>query len=73
MSIYAREFEDRGLASARQGTVSWDYDSETVLEPGEIIPVTVTVSAPSSDAFIEYILENEIQGFNFAIHFVATE
>ena len=54
-------------------TVSWDYDSETVLEPGEIIPVTVTVSAPSSDAFIEYILENEIQGFNFAIHFVATE
>jgi hypothetical protein len=53
-------------------TVSWDYEGEE-MDPGDIIPVTLTLSAPSSDAFINYILENNIQRFEVSIHFVATE
>jgi len=53
-------------------TISWDYEGEE-MDPGDIIPVTLTLSAPSSDAFIDYILENNIQSFEVSIHFVATE
>ena len=53
-------------------TVSWDYEGEE-MDPGDIIPVTLTLSAQSSDAFIDYILENNIQSFSVSIHFVATE
>ena len=53
-------------------TVSWDYEGEE-MDPGDIIPVTLTLSAQSSDAFIDYILENNIQRFEVSIHFVATE
>jgi hypothetical protein len=52
-------------------TISWDYEGED-MNPGEIIPVTLTLSAPSSDAFIDYILGNNIQSFDVSIHFVAT-
>jgi len=53
-------------------TISWDYEGEE-MDPGQIVPVTLTLSAPSSDAFIDYILENAIQRFDVSIHFVATE
>lgn len=53
-------------------TVLWDYEGEE-MDPGDVIPVTLTLSAPSSDAFIDYILENNIQSFGVSIHFVATE
>ncbi len=53
-------------------TLSWDYEGAE-MDPGEIIPVNLTLSAPSTDAFIDYILENDIQSFEVSIHFVATE
>jgi hypothetical protein len=53
-------------------TVSWDYNG-TTLSPGEIIPVTMTLSASSPDAFITYLAENEITRFDVAIHIVASD
>jgi len=53
-------------------TISWDYN-ETLINPGEIIPVTMTLSASSSDAFINYLVENEINRFDVAIHIVASD
>jgi hypothetical protein len=52
--------------------LSWDYEGAE-MDPGEIIPVTLTLSAPSTDAFIDYILENDIHSFEVSIHFVATD
>ena len=53
-------------------TISWDYNG-THLNPGEIIPVTMTLSASSSDDFINYLVENEIKRFDVVIHFVASD
>jgi hypothetical protein len=53
-------------------TISWDYN-KTILDPGEIIPVTMTLSASSSDAFIDYLVENEITRFDVVIHIVASD
>jgi hypothetical protein len=53
-------------------TISWDYNG-TILNPGEIIPVTMTLSASSSEDFINYLVENEITGFDVAIHIVASD
>lgn len=53
-------------------TISWDYNG-TLIKPGEIIPVTMTLSASSSDAFIYYLVENEIKRFDVVIHIVASD
>jgi len=53
-------------------TISWDYNG-TLINPGEIIPVTMTLSPSSSDAFINYLVENEINRFDVAIHIVASD
>jgi hypothetical protein len=53
-------------------TISWDYNG-TILNPGEIIPVTMTLSASSSNAFIDYLVENEITRFDVVIHIVASD
>jgi len=53
-------------------TISWDYN-ETLINPGEIIPVTMTLSASSSDDFINYLVSNEIRRFDFVIHIVASD
>ncbi len=53
-------------------TISWDYN-ETILNPREIIPVTMTLSASSSNAFINYLVENEITRFDVVIHIVASD
>lgn len=53
-------------------TISWDYDG-TLISPNEIIPVTMTLSASSSDAFIDYLIDNEIKNFEVAIHFIASD
>jgi hypothetical protein len=53
-------------------TISWDYNG-TILDPGEIIPVTMTLSASSSDALIDYLVENEITRFDVVIHIVASD
>jgi len=53
-------------------TISWDYNG-TLINPGEIIPVTMTLSASSSDDFINYLVENEINRFDVVIHIVASD
>jgi len=53
-------------------TISWDYNG-TLINPGEIIPVTMTLSASSSDDFINYLVSNEIRRFDFVIHIVASD
>jgi len=53
-------------------TISWDYNG-TYLNPSEIIPVTMTLAASSSDDFINYLVENEITRFDVVIHIVASD
>jgi hypothetical protein len=51
--------------------LSWNYNG-TLLNPGEIIPVTLTLSASSSDSFIRYLIDNDVKVFSFDIHIVAS-
>jgi len=53
-------------------TISWDYD-RTIVNPEEIIPVTITLAASSSKEFVKYLLVNEITGFNVDVHFIASD
>jgi hypothetical protein len=53
-------------------TISWDYNG-TLINPDEIIPVTMTLSASSSDDFVNYVVSNEIRRFDFVIHIVASD
>lgn len=53
-------------------SITWDYD-DSVLEPGELIEVTMNLSASSSSDFVTYLVENEITNFNVAMHFIATD
>jgi len=53
-------------------TISWDYNG-TILSPGEIIPVTLTLSASPSVDFINYLVENEVTRFDVSIHIVASD
>ena len=53
-------------------TISWDYNG-TILSPGEIIPVTMTLSASPSVDFINYLVENEVTRFDVSIHIVASD
>ena len=52
-------------------TFSSDYHMQE-FSPQEVIPVTLTLSASSSDEFTYYIVENLIQTFDFAVHFVGS-
>jgi len=70
MDIFLSDWSPEEIADYL--TISWDYEGEE-MDPEHIVPITLTLSVPSSDAFIEYILENDIQRFNVSIHFVATE
>jgi len=51
--------------------LSWSYN-ETPLNPGEIIQVTLTLSASSSDSFIRYLIANDVKDFNFDIVIAAS-
>jgi len=52
--------------------LSWSYNG-TPVEPGEVIQVTITLSAPPSKPFIEYVLANDLKEFTFDIVIRATE
>lgn len=52
--------------------LSWDYN-RTSLKPGEIIPVTLTLSASSSESLIRYLITNNVQDFHFEIAITASE
>ena len=50
--------------------LSWDYNG-TLLNPGETIPVMLTLSIPSSYSFVNYLIDNDVQNFNVDIHIIA--
>jgi len=52
-------------------TLSWDYN-ETLFNPGETIQVTLTLSIPSSQSFVRYLIDEKVQNFSFDIHIVAS-
>jgi len=47
-------------------SLSWSYDGKP-LNPGEIIQVTLTLSASSSDSFLHYLIANSVKDFSFDI------
>lgn len=51
--------------------LSWDYNG-TLLSPGEVIPVTITLSVSYSQSFVSYLIAEDVQNFNFDIHIVAS-
>ena len=50
--------------------LSWDYNG-TLLNPGETIPVMLTLSIPSSYSFVNYLIDNDVQNFNVDVHIIA--
>lgn len=53
-------------------TLSWNYNG-TLVNPGEIIQVTLTLSASSSNSFINYLIANDVKDFSFDITIDASE
>ena len=51
--------------------LSWDYNG-TILNPGETIHVTLTLSIPNSQSFVNYLIDEKVQNFSFDIHIVAS-
>lgn len=49
-------------------SISWNYDSHK-LAPSDVISVTLMLSASSSDDFVYFLVENEIQSFAVNLHF----
>jgi hypothetical protein len=52
--------------------LSWSYDG-TLLEPGEVIQVTLTLSASPSNSLVQYLIINDVRSFDFDIDILATE
>ena len=52
--------------------LSWNYNG-TSINPGEVIRVTITISAPPSVQFKEYIITNDIKEFSLDIVIRAIE
>ena len=52
--------------------LSWNYNG-TPINPDEVILVTVTLSAPQSVRFREYIITNDVKEFSFDIVIRAIE
>jgi len=46
--------------------LSWNYTGTTV-HPGDIIQITLTLSAPYSSDFILYLITNDVKEYNFDI------
>jgi len=53
-------------------SLSWNYNG-TILNPGNQIPVTLTLNSPLSSDFENYLIENQINTFNFNINIFATQ
>jgi hypothetical protein len=53
-------------------SITWDYDG-SILEPQELIEVTLNISAPSTNEFIDYLVENKVTEFNVVMHFIASD
>jgi len=46
--------------------LTWNYNGTTI-HPNQVIQVTLTLSAPPSISFIQYLITNDIKQFNFDI------
>ena len=46
--------------------LSWNYNG-TPIKPGEVIRITITLSAPPSVHFIEYITTNDVEEYSLDI------
>lgn len=46
--------------------LSWNYSGANI-NPGEVIPVNLTLSVSSSDAFINYLITNNVTIYSFDI------
>ena len=53
-------------------SITWDYNG-TLLNPGDVIPVTLTLTVPSSEDFINYLVTNEVRTFSVVVHLIASE
>jgi hypothetical protein len=53
-------------------SLSWNYNG-TPLNPGKIIQLTLTLSASSSNSFIDYLIVNDVRDFSFDIIIAASE
>lgn len=52
--------------------LTWSYDG-TPLSPGDVIQLTLTLSASPSDSFRNYLYANDVKDFSFDIVIVASE
>ena len=52
--------------------VTWNYNG-AILNPDEVIEVTLFLSASNDVSFTQYLITNKVTDFNFEIHFVAHE
>jgi hypothetical protein len=68
LNLDARDWDPTAVSGYMD--ISWDYDG-TLLNPGETIPVTLTLTIPSSHSFVSYLIENDVQNFNVDIHILA--
>jgi len=69
LNLYATNWNPANISDYMD--LSWSYN-ETPLNPGEIIQVTLTLSASSSDSFIRYLIANDVKDFNFDIVIAAS-
>ena len=53
-------------------SITWDYDG-SILEPQELIEVTLNISAPSTNEFVDYLVDNKVTEFNVVMHFIASD
>lgn len=52
--------------------LTWNYNG-TPINPGEVIQVTLTLSASSSISFIRYLITNDVREFSFDIIICTSE
>jgi len=53
-------------------TLTWNYNG-TTLNPGQQIPVTLTLSVTESSTFTQFLIDNKVTSFSFDIVISATE
>jgi hypothetical protein len=52
--------------------LTWNYNNASI-SPGQIIPITLTLSVTDSPTFINFLADNRVTGFSFDITISATE
>lgn len=52
--------------------LSWNYNG-SIVNPGDVIQVTLALSASYSRDFVIYLIENDVRSFSLDIHIYTTE